>query len=59
MMMERMFFDIRAAGYDEAALWVFTENTPARAFYEALGFYPSGLKKPALGTEEMCYEIKL
>ena len=59
MMMERMFFDIRAAGYDEAALWVFTENTPARAFYEALGFYPSGSKKPALGTEEMCYEIKL
>jgi GNAT superfamily N-acetyltransferase len=33
---------LRDAGCDHAALWVFEENDGARAFYAALGFRPDG-----------------
>ena len=39
-MLEKVFEDVRAAGYKNIALWVFTKNTSARAFYEAMGFLP-------------------
>ena len=54
-MMDRVLSDIAAAGYAEAALWVFEKNTRARAFYEARGFRASGLTKEGLGAVEMCY----
>ena len=33
-------------GFGEAVLWVFEANTPARAFYERLGWVPDGAAKP-------------
>jgi ribosomal protein S18 acetylase RimI-like enzyme len=32
-------------GFDEAVLWVFEANTPARGFYEHLGWWPDGAAK--------------
>ncbi|WP_408069846.1 GNAT family N-acetyltransferase [Butyrivibrio sp. JL13D10] len=58
-MMERVLSDITSAGYKEVILWVFTDNKPARAFYESVGFEATEYKQPALGTEEMCYRIVL
>jgi ribosomal protein S18 acetylase RimI-like enzyme len=37
---------LAARGYDEAILWVFEANAPARAFYERLGWTPDGAAKP-------------
>jgi ribosomal protein S18 acetylase RimI-like enzyme len=39
---ERM---LRSRGYEQATLWVFEENEPARRFYEAMGFEPDGASK--------------
>ena len=54
-MMDRVLSDIAAAGYAEAALWVFEKNARARAFYEAKGFRATELRKTGLGAVEMCY----
>ena len=54
-MMDRVISDMRAAGYKEAVLWVFTENTAARMFYEAKGFSASDKIRPILGAEEIRY----
>lgn len=56
-MMERVLTDIASDGYKEVVLWVFTDNKPARAFYESMGFEATEYKQPAFGTEEMCYRL--
>ena len=58
-MMERVLEDIKAQGFNEVYLWVFTENYRARRFYESNGFACTEKIQPALGTEEICYEKKL
>lgn len=58
-MMSRVMNDMRAAGYRNVLLWVFTANIRARKFYESCGFVTYGKVKPCLGTEEICYERKL
>jgi len=55
-MMERVLEDIKAQGFNEVYLWVFTENYRARRFYEYNGFTCTDKIQPALGTEEICYE---
>ena len=55
MMMDRILSDIKAAGYTEVVLWVFSENTRARKFYEAKGFRNSGYEKPIFDKTEVCY----
>ena len=55
MMMDRVLSDIKTSAYDEVILWVFSENTRARKFYEAKGFRVFGLEKPILGKTEICY----
>jgi len=37
---------LASRGYDEAILWVFEANAPARAFYERMGWTPDGAVKP-------------
>lgn len=37
---------LREAGFAEAALWVYEENTPARAFYDRVGWVPDGTSAP-------------
>lgn len=58
-MMEKVLEDVKAAGYHKIMLWVFTENTRARKFYESCGFVTYGKVKPCFGTEEICYERTL
>lgn len=58
-MMERLLADIAAAGYSEVLLWVFTENTRARRFYEAHGFRAADRQKTGLGAAEICYTKRL
>ena len=58
-LMERMLADIAADGYPEVILWVFEENTDARAFYEAKGFEVTEKTQPAFGTYEICYKKRL
>lgn len=36
---------LRAAGFDQAALWVMVDNQSARDFYEHLGWKPDGSEK--------------
>ena len=55
MMMDRVLSDIKTSAYEEVILWVFSENTRARKFYEAKGFRVFGLEKPILGKTEICY----
>lgn len=55
MMMDQVLSDIKADGYPEVVLWVFSENTRARRFYEAKGFRLFGNEKPILGKTEICY----
>ena len=54
-MMERVFADVKAAGYTKILLWVFTDNVRAIRFYEAQGFTFGGRKQPAFGTTEEMY----
>jgi GNAT superfamily N-acetyltransferase len=44
-----------AAGRDQAVLWVFAENGPARAFYAAHGYAPDGARTVHVrtGAEEI------
>lgn len=58
-MMERVLQDMKAAGYTKAMLWVFTDNSRARKFYEAQGFVTYGKTKPCFETREICYEKTL
>lgn len=37
---------LAARGFAEAILWVFEANTPARGFYERMGWTPDGASKP-------------
>ena len=53
--LKRVFADARSAGFRHIALWVFTQNTAARAFYEAMGFTPDGCTKQGFGAEELRY----
>ncbi|MBQ6507927.1 MAG: GNAT family N-acetyltransferase [Flexilinea sp.] len=55
MMMDQVLADIKAAGYGEVMLWVFSENTRARKFYEAKRFHVTEYEKPILGKTEICY----
>ena len=55
-MMERVLRDIKNAGYSKVMLWVFEENTRARAFYEDLGFAANGKSKNHFEATELCYE---
>ena len=54
-MMDHVLEEIRQSGFSEVVLWVFRDNTNARAFYESKGFKLTGISKPALGTEEVLY----
>lgn len=38
--------ELATRGFAEAILWVFEANTPARGFYERLGWVPDGASKP-------------
>jgi ribosomal protein S18 acetylase RimI-like enzyme len=49
---------LRAMGHEAAALWVLTENMPARAFYEALGGKQVAERidtRPEAGIDEVAY----
>ncbi len=58
-LMNTLLTDIAAAGYKKVMLWVFTENTRARQFYEAAGFHATNQTKDALGTKEIRYARSL
>lgn len=53
--------EISTRGYDTISLWVLTQNTRAKAFYEKSGFKPDESTKPSgLGDtleERYIYEI--
>ena len=38
--------DLRARGLDPLVLWVLTENTRGRGFYEVMGWQPDGTARP-------------
>lgn len=44
---------LRCLGYDEAALWVLTDNANARCFYDRYGFAPDGKEKPIMLGKEL------
>lgn len=52
-MMNYVIEEIKNVGYSEVVLWVFRDNTCARAFYESQGFELTDISKPALNTEEV------
>lgn len=54
-MMDKVLKDIKEAGYQEIVLWVFKENSRARAFYESKGFILTDITKPAFDSEEVLY----
>ena len=58
-MMDYVLKEIRAAGYSGVVLWVFRDNVPARAFYEAGGFHWTGTEKKALGTTLVLYSLRI
>lgn len=58
-MMNKVLKDIKAAGYGKVMLWVFTDNSRGRRFYETNGFVTHGKVKPCFGTQEICYERNL
>lgn len=58
-LMNRVLEDIKIVGYSKVMLWVFAENTSARAFYEKHGFRANGTEKESFGTTEICYELKI
>jgi RimJ/RimL family protein N-acetyltransferase len=50
------------AGFGEAMLWTFADNSPARRFYEAMGFeHDGGLRRPQRsgGVPEVRYRRSL
>lgn len=58
-MMERVLQDIRQAGFRKVMLWVFEKNTAAISFYEAFGFWDTGIRQDAFGAAEAAYEKDL
>lgn len=58
-MMQHVLSDMRAAGFQEAVLWVFAENRRARAFYESLGFSPDSAVRNEMGAPELRYQTTL
>ena len=62
-LMERVLRQLRAAGFDEALLWVHEDNPRARRFYEAGGWRLDGVEKEveAFGghVTEVRYRIAL
>lgn len=55
MMMEHLLAEMRAAGYQNAMLWVFAANTRARRFYEKYGWTLTGRRRTELGAEAVQY----
>ncbi len=53
--MDKVLKDIEGAGFKEVILWVFQDNTRARAFYEKKGFALTDIAQPAFGSEEVLY----
>ena len=63
-MMERSLVQLRAAGFDEATLWVHADNPRARRFYEAGGWVFDGAEKDVesfdgILAKEVRYRITL
>lgn len=58
-MMDKVLEDIKQAGYSKVMLWVFTDNSRARKFYEACGYVTYGKVQPCFDTQEICYERTL
>jgi GNAT superfamily N-acetyltransferase len=50
---------LRAAGFDAATLWVFTENGLARRFYEQRGWTPDGAEGDHAGAAGLRYRLEL
>jgi ribosomal protein S18 acetylase RimI-like enzyme len=53
---------LTASGFGEVMLWTFAENTPARRFYEAMGFeHDGGVRRPqrSAGAPEVRYRRTL
>ncbi len=59
MMMEQVLTEMKEAAYNNVILWVFADNTRARAFYEKHGFVLSGQEKLANGIKELMYQKQL
>jgi len=53
--------EARARGRDTVYLWVFKDNAPSRAFYEALGYLPDSKEQliEGLGAWELRYRKRL
>jgi len=51
--------EMSKAGYRRAVLWVFAQNTRARAFYEKCGWTLTDRRKIDLGAETVQYERDL
>lgn len=56
-MMEKLLHDISEAGFKKVMLWVFCDNTRARALYEKSGFRPTEKTRSDFGAQELCYEL--
>lgn len=54
-MIDKIFNDVKKAGYSKMMLWVFTENNRAIGFYESKGFVASSKTQPAFGSTEIMY----
>ncbi|MBE0600495.1 MAG: GNAT family N-acetyltransferase [Firmicutes bacterium] len=51
LMMRHALDALMDRGFPRAALWVLTDNRPARAFYEAMGFAADGAEKTLTSLE--------
>jgi GNAT superfamily N-acetyltransferase len=56
---EHALAQLRAAGHETAALWVFAGNGHARGFYERRGWVPDGATGTAAGAPELRYRKDL
>lgn len=52
-LMRRFLSGAVKRGMRDATLWVVSSNAPARRFYEACGFAPTGEQRPVEGTAVM------
>jgi ribosomal protein S18 acetylase RimI-like enzyme len=50
--------DLRDRGFEGLVLWVLTDNAPARAFYERVGFAPDGAARTLDFDGEAIEEIR-
>jgi GNAT superfamily N-acetyltransferase len=51
-LMGLVFDELIRRGFDQAVLWVLEDNTRARRFYEAAGWFPDGGRKDHFGGAE-------